>query len=589
METRDAAAGHAIQRSRERRAHGFVLAIVCLALALVAPPSALASVSQSSIFQDDDLLIYNTTAGTEQTLETLKLLGVQSLRVSVYWRIVAPDPLSTTRPANFNAADPAAYPEGSWSRYDQLVEDAHALGLAVNLDITSPAPLWATQTPDRPDIANTYNPSGPEFAAFVQAVSTRYSGTYVPPPPPTSAPPPPPPPPAPCMGLLACLFGGSNPNGSGSNPAPPPPAIVTTTPLPRVSSWSIWNEPNQPGWLTPQWAPDTAGHLVERSPALYRSLINAGYSALLATGHGSDTILIGETAPKGLTVRGETRAIPPLLFIRDLYCVNSKLQRLSGSRASALACPVSAAQSAAFPARNPGLFKETGWAHHPYELTFAPTVSTVNSDFVTIANINRLGRTFNGIERAYRRSRPVPYYLTEFGYMSDPPSPVGVSLRQQSAYLNQAEFIAYSNPRVRDLSQFLLHDSPPIPCTRCSNPGGYGSSFETGLEFQDGRLKPSFAAYRMPIFLPSPTVRRGGKLRVWGMARPARGSVTVAIQFRPGSSGAFKRIASARTRAHPAYLDTRITLPRSGQLRLAWRYPTTRAVLYSRVVSATVK
>src|SRR5437764_15336837 len=110
METRDAAAGHAIQRSRERRAQRFVLAVVLLALALVMPASALASASQSSIFQDDDLLIYNTTPGTEQTLETLALLGIQSIRVSVYWRIVAPEPLSTTRPANFNAADPAPYP-----------------------------------------------------------------------------------------------------------------------------------------------------------------------------------------------------------------------------------------------------------------------------------------------------------------------------------------------------------------------------------------------------------------------------------------------------------------------------------------------
>jgi hypothetical protein len=563
------------------------LASACLSLALILPASALASGSQSSIFQDDDLLIYNTTAGTQQTLQTLAGLGVQSIRISVYWRVVAPDPLSTTRPANFDASDPSAYPVGSWSRYDQVIQDASALGIAVNLDITSPAPLWATQTPDRADIADTYNPSDTEFAAFVHAVSERYSGGYVPPPPPVAAPPPPPTPI--CTNLLTCLLGG-NPNGSGSNPAPPPPPVVTTTPLPRVSSWSIWNEPNQPGWLTPQWA-NSAGHLVERSPALYRGLVDAGYASLLSTGHGSDTILIGETAPKGLTVRGETRAIPPLLFIRDMYCVNSKLKPLTGSRASALACPLTAAQSAAFASQNPGLFKVTGWAHHPYELTFAPTVSTVNTDFVTIANLSRLGHTLDGIDRTYRHSRQMPYYLTEFGYMSNPPSPVGVSLSQQSAYLNQAEFIAYSNSRVRDLSQFLLQDSPPIACTRCSNPGGYGSSFETGLEFQGGKVKPSLAAYRMPIFLPSPTVKRGSKLRVWGMARPAPhgAAVSVAIQFRPGTKGAFKRIATIRTRSHPAYLDARVPLPSSGQVRLAWRDPTTRAVIYSRAVSAVVK
>jgi hypothetical protein len=587
MGTRDAAGRVAKQRRRERRTHRSVLAMVYVGLALVLPASAVASVSQSSIFQDDDLLIYNTTAGTEQTLETLALLGVQSIRVSVYWRVVAPDPLSTTRPANFDASDPAAYPAGSWSRYDQVIDDAHALGIAVNLDITSPAPLWATQTPDRADIANTYDPSGAEFGAFVRAVATRYSGTYVPPPPAATPAPPAPPP---CSGLLGCLLGG-NPNGSGSNPAPAPAPVVSTTPLPRVGSWSVWNEPNQPGWLTPQWAPDTAGTLVERSPALYRSLVNAAYASLVATGHGSDTILIGETAPKGLTVRGETRAISPLLFIRDLYCVNSKLKPLAGSRASALACPSTAAQSAAFAKQNPGLFKATGWAHHPYELTFAPTVRTSNSDFVTIADINRLGHTLDGIDRAYHDSRQMPYYLTEFGYMSDPPSPVGVSLSQQAAYLNQAEFIAYSNPRVRDLSQFLLQDSPPIACTRCSDPGGYGSSFETGLEFQGGKVKPSFAAYRMPVFLPSSTVRKGARLRVWGMVRPApHGSaVSVSIQFRTGTTGAFKRIATARTKSHPAYLDTHVTLKHSGQLRLAWRDPTTHTVIYSRDVSASVK
>ena len=52
----------------------------------------------------------------------------------------------------------------------------------------------------------------------------------------------------------------------------------------------------------------------------------------------------------------------------------------------------------------------------------------------------------------------VPLYLTEFGYQSDPPSPLGVTLAEQAAYLNESEFIAYTNPQVRMLSQFLLND-----------------------------------------------------------------------------------------------------------------------------------
>jgi hypothetical protein len=562
--------------------------LVCLLTGAAAAP-ALASKTQQAIFQDDDLLIYNTPQGTAQTLDTLQALGVKSIRVSVFWRLIAPDALSTTRPANFNAGDPAAYPSGSWARYDQVIADAQARGISVNLDITSPAPLWATQTPDRADIAATYRPSPAEFAAFVAAVGTRYSGLYAEP----VAPPPPPPPPPPVQqpNLLQLLLG-INPNGSGSTAPPTPaPVVAPATILPRVSSWSIWNEPNQAGWLTPQWAPNSHGTLVATAPALYRSLVDVAYAELKATDHANDTILIGETAPKGLSVKGETRAIKPLLFIQDLYCLSSKFKPLSGAAAANLGCPTTAAASRRFVAANPGLFQASGFAHHPYELTFGPSVKLKDPQYITIANLSRLTNVLDAAQRAYHRSRRLPLYLTEFGYMTNPPSDAGVTLTQQSAYLNQAEFIAYSNSRVRDLSQFLLVDSPLIPCVHCSNPGSFGSSFETGLEFGGGKAKPSFAAFRMPIYLPVQTVKRGAPLRVWGMVRPAPGGAAqkVSIQFRPGRSGAFKRLVTARTRSHPAYLDTHIRLKRSGQVRISWRNPATHAVYSSRTVSVTVR
>jgi hypothetical protein len=390
--------------------------------------------------------------------------------------------------------------------------------------------------------------------------------------------------------LLQLLLG-INPNGSGSAPAPaPPPPLPPATVLPRVNSWSIWNEPNQAGWLTPQWAPDSRGRLVEAAPAIYRALVDAAYAQLQQTGHAGDTILFGETAPKGLNVKGETRAIKPLRFIRDLYCLNTKLRPLRGSAAASQRCPTTAAQSARFPGAHPALFRATGFAHHPYELTFGPSVKLKDPDYITIANLGRLGSVLDAAQRAYHRSRKLPFYLTEFGYMTNPPSPVGVTLTQQAAYLNQAEFIAYSNGRVRDLSQFLLVDAPPIPCQRCSKPGGFGASFETGLEFGGGRAKPSFNAYRIPIFLPKSSVNRGGPLRVWGMVRPALygASQRVAIEFRPGRTGAFKRLALARTKSNPAYLDTRVRLRRSGQLRLTWRAPS-GALLHSRNVNAVAR
>ena len=45
---------------------------------------------------------------------------------------------------------------------------------------------------------------------------------------------------------------------------------------PRVRFWSLWNEPNQAGWLSPQWE-RRGGAIVPASPALYRKLHQYGY------------------------------------------------------------------------------------------------------------------------------------------------------------------------------------------------------------------------------------------------------------------------------------------------------------------------
>ena len=116
-----------------------------------------------------------------------------------------------------------------------------------------------TGTPEREDIDEVYAPDPVEFGSFVRAVATRY---------------------------------------------------------PQVDYWSIYNEPNQPAWLSPQWVKRDGGW-EEASPRLYRDLLDAAWTALQTSGHGDDTILIGETAPKGLrTNRGETRSIDALRFLR---------------------------------------------------------------------------------------------------------------------------------------------------------------------------------------------------------------------------------------------------------------------------------
>ena len=86
-------------------------------------------------------------------------------------------------------------------------------------------------------------------------------------------------------------------------------------------------------------------------------------------------------------------------------------------------------------------------------------------EFFTIANLDDLSGLLRRVYDRYGRPRPGggALYLTEFGYQTNPPDPIAVTPKQQSVYLNHSEFIAWRNPRVRTLAQFLLVDDKPLP------------------------------------------------------------------------------------------------------------------------------
>jgi len=94
---------------------------------------------------------------------------------------------------------------------------------------------------------------------------------------------------------------------------------------------------------------------------------------------------------------------------------------------------------------------------------------------------------------------------------------------------------------IAELFVDLLAD--PLPALPSNQFGGFAS----GLIFFSGVHKPSFDAYRVPIYLPSTSTRSGRSLEVWGCVRPAhyfRGAPqSVQIQYQNRSAGA---LASAR-------------------------------------------
>jgi len=517
------------------------LLLIAAALTLAAVPSvASASSTQESTFQDDPMLVYAPAAKMEATLDELKAIGVDRIRVSLFWRNVAPASDALQKP-NFDSSDPAAYGTGRWEPYDRLITAASKRGIFVNLNVTSPIPRWgSTATSPRADVQDTYAPNADEFGKFVAAAGRRYSGSF--------------------QGL------------------------------PRVNYWSIYNEPNQAGWLTPQWKPDPSkpGRMVESSPEAYRSLVRTAYEGLSDSGHGRDTILVGDTAPKGFQRRtGLAASIDPLRFIRNLYCVDAHFQLLKGAAATARGCPAS---PATFVAENPLLFKATGYAHHPYELLLAPTRKPGSKDWVTIANLPVLSRTLKRIYARYKQRkqtrRGVPLYLTEYGYQT-PPDPLGVPFTRQAAYSNQAEQISFRNPLVRTMSQFLLVDDAPTPGV-ASRREAY-RTFQSGLKRLNGRRKPAYRAYVTPIFLTKTRLRRSGSTAVFGLLRPALSTSKprVQIQFRAKGARKWRTKVTRTVRGPRHYLRTHLRLTQTGLVRLRWKNGARQVT--SRSVSVTVR
>ena len=161
----------------------FLIALVLL------PAAAGASVRQLALFQDDKLLAESGDAQRNATLDEVKGLGVDMIKVQLHWAAVAPG--GRTKPAGFDATDPAQYP--GWAAFDAVLADARARGFKVMFALAPPAPGWAT--PTRGDRAGVNRPNAREFGRFAEAAARRFPG---------------------------------------------------------VSVWTLWNEPNHAGHLYPQ-------------------------------------------------------------------------------------------------------------------------------------------------------------------------------------------------------------------------------------------------------------------------------------------------------------------------------------------------
>ena len=473
-------------------------------------------------------------------MDLLHSLGVGFVRLDMNWLNVAPDASSSHKPA-FNARNPDAYP--AMATYDALIRGLAARHIGVDLALVGRPPLWA-EGPGAPSPGkqSQWKPNAADYADFVHAVGTRYSGHFTPP--------------------------------------------GASKPLPRINLWSVWNEPNIGNNLGPETP--HPGSSVEVAPSLYRGLLNAAWTSLHSTGHGNDRILIGELAPAGATFKGAPGlfgAMAPLRFLRALYCVDANYRPLRGTEASVRGCPTTPAASAQFAAQNPGLFKASGFAVHPYSFTsLPPNVRVPNEpDYAELAAMPTVESTLDRLQRVYGSNTKFPIWSTEFGYITNPPNTqYTITPARAAYYLNWAEYMTWQDPRLQSFDQYLFQDPPGT------------TVFATGLKDATGQPKPAFDAFRMPLYLPVTSGTAKRPLLVWGDVRPAPAAApsnhrrqAVEVQFKPSSGGKFTTLTTVPLTNPHGYFEVRQAFPSSGSVRLRWTYPNGQ-IIFSRTVDITL-
>jgi hypothetical protein len=444
------------------------ITLVCVvALAFVAAAPALASHSQPVYFEGSTTLLNAKTR--PKAIAQMQHLGVKALRIELYWIDVAPGATSATKPGGPETlTNPGLY---SWGAYDTLIAEAQRLHWKVLLTPTSPVPRWATSNKKAPYVTK---PDPADFREFMTAVARHY--------------------------------GPSGPFGS------------------TVSLFSIWNEPNHPAFLLPQW--NTNG--TPASPRIYRALYQAGYEGLKAGGIAKPQVLLGETAPTGYTRvnyrREKSRAllhdVAPLAFLRGALCLNAKYRKSSSCT------PLTAA----------------GYAHHAYSTAAGPLYKPPEKDDVTIGVLSRLSSALGKAYAARAVTSRLPIYLTEFGVQSKPNRYLGVPAGQQAEYDAIAEKIAWNNRDVAAFSQYLLVDDPLGGKPGASVNGGT-IGFQTGLEYLGGKPKPLYYAWPIPLVVSRS--RHGYSL--WGLVRPSEGATKVTVLIQPKGSHRYRRLATVTT------------------------------------------
>lgn len=469
------------------------LLTVLTALACAAPAHAAADLR---IGIADDRILLSDPERAPGVVAKWRELGMQNVRVHVRWIAVAPADEERTMPEGFEPTDPLD-PQYTWNYLDDAINLLVANGIEPILAVTGSGPLWSSQVPSRKN--PRYRPDPDKFADFATAVARRYGD--------------------------------------------------------RVRKYIVHNEPNQPGWLQPQFSCPKPGRCSPMAAHIYRDIVNAVYPAIHAADDEAE-VLVGALAPRGGDPTRRNRPMRPLTFIRSFGCLDGDYERVRTG-----------------PCRTFKRARMDGFAYHPHGVLRGPAEENPRGDEAAMADLPRLLEVLDRVQSRRGFSVPggkrVALHLTEFGYQTRPPDPYsGVSPAKQKAWLQQSAYVAWANPRVKTLIQYEWEDEPIKRSGAGLGAKAY-SGWQSGLHYSSGRAKPALSGFTHPFFADSR--RENDKVRFWGQVRPGERHEVTLLRRLPGFE-AFGEVRRITTDSN-GYWSLRLDVDNTADYRFAYDEP----------------
>lgn len=265
---------------------------------------------------------------------------------------------------------------------------------------------------------------------------------------------------------------------------------------PAEHVFEVWNEVNNSLFLGPV------------SASSYRGMVNVVATAVHSV-DPANLVVAGGLDPFGhpKSKKQAWYSVAPLAFMRSLLCL---------SRGSHPHRTCSAT------------IHFDVWSHHPY--TFGGAFGHAKlSDDIELGDLPRMRALLGAGVRLHRvvSAHPVKFWVTEFGWDSNPPRPHAASMALASRWTAESLYQAWRSG-VTLLTWFDLQDrASPSP-------------YQSGLYFhsaslQNARAKPVRTAFRFPFV----SYLHGATVSVWGRdATSDRERVT--IQLRHGKGGSWR-------------------------------------------------